>query len=86
MCRCVLCVCVCEWREGICRFIRTEEDDVEEDEFHAWRKRMARKYYDKLFKEFCVADLSLYKEGKVRELFPSSVGVWWDCRVGRTHS
>eukprot|EP00300_Choanocystis_sp_HF-7_P011641 c17555_g1_i1.p3 GENE.c17555_g1_i1~~c17555_g1_i1.p3 ORF type:complete len:294 (+),score=86.34 c17555_g1_i1:35-916(+) len=47
------------------RFIRTEEDDKEPDEFNAWRKRIARKYYDKLFKEYCLIDLSHYKEGKV---------------------
>uniref|UniRef100_A0A023F7L7 Protein FRA10AC1 n=1 Tax=Triatoma infestans TaxID=30076 RepID=A0A023F7L7_TRIIF len=27
-----------------------------------WEERLARKYYDKLFKEFCIADLSRYKE------------------------
>ncbi|KAG1682641.1 Protein FRA10AC1 [Nymphon striatum] len=27
-------------------------------------KRLARKYYDKLFKEYCIADLSKYKENK----------------------
>lgn len=31
----------------------------------AWEKRLAKKYYDKLFKEYCVADLSRYKENKV---------------------
>lgn len=28
-------------------------------------KRLAKKYYDKLFKEYCIADLSRYKENKV---------------------
>ena len=28
-------------------------------------KRMAKKYYDKLFKEYCITDLSRYKENKV---------------------
>uniref|UniRef100_H0V2T9 FRA10A associated CGG repeat 1 n=1 Tax=Cavia porcellus TaxID=10141 RepID=H0V2T9_CAVPO len=27
-------------------------------------KRLAKKYYDKLFKEYCIADLSRYKENK----------------------
>uniref|UniRef100_R4FQK7 Protein FRA10AC1 n=1 Tax=Rhodnius prolixus TaxID=13249 RepID=R4FQK7_RHOPR len=27
-----------------------------------WEERLARKYYDKLYKEFCIADLSRYKE------------------------
>lgn len=26
---------------------------------------MAKKYYDKLFKEYCICDLSRYKENKV---------------------
>ncbi|XP_020607085.1 protein FRA10AC1 homolog [Orbicella faveolata] len=28
-------------------------------------KRLAKKYYDKLFKEYCISDLSRYKENKV---------------------
>lgn len=28
-------------------------------------KRMAKKYYDKLFKEYCISDLRKYKENKV---------------------
>jgi len=28
-------------------------------------KRLAKRYYDKLFKEYCIADLSRYKENKV---------------------
>ncbi|KAK9509100.1 hypothetical protein O3M35_006490 [Rhynocoris fuscipes] len=35
------------------------EDD---DEPTTWESRLAKKYYDKLFKEFCIADLSRYKE------------------------
>jgi len=31
----------------------------------SWEKRLAKKYYDKLFKEYCIADLSRYKENKV---------------------
>lgn len=39
--------------------------------FFAWlffcsrEKELAKKYYDKLFKEYCIADLSRYKENKV---------------------
>lgn len=29
-------------------------------------KRLAKKYYDKLFKEYCITDLSRYKENKVQ--------------------
>ncbi|XP_053306944.1 protein FRA10AC1 [Spea bombifrons] len=42
------------------RFLWQEED--EED--LTWEKRLAKKYYDKLFKEYCIADLSRYKENK----------------------
>lgn len=28
-------------------------------------KKLAKKYYDKLFKEYCLGDLSRYKENKV---------------------
>ncbi|XP_019644289.1 PREDICTED: protein FRA10AC1 homolog [Branchiostoma belcheri] len=37
----------------------------EEEEMDTWEKRMAKKYYDKLYKEYCIADLSRYKENKV---------------------
>ncbi|XP_071985374.1 protein FRA10AC1 isoform X2 [Engystomops pustulosus] len=42
------------------RFLWQEED---EDDM-SWEKRIAKKYYDKLFKEYCIADLSRYKENK----------------------
>ncbi|XP_005413551.1 PREDICTED: protein FRA10AC1-like isoform X2 [Chinchilla lanigera] len=42
------------------RFLRNEEDEME----MTWEKRLAKKYYDKLFKEYCIADLSKYKENK----------------------
>ncbi|XP_077311315.1 protein FRA10AC1 homolog isoform X1 [Lithobates pipiens] len=42
------------------RFLWQEEDEEE----MTWEKRLARKYYDKLFKEYCIADLSRYKENK----------------------
>ncbi|CAH3035168.1 unnamed protein product [Porites lobata] len=43
------------------RFIWNEEDNPES----TWEKRLAKKYYDKLFKEYCISDLSRYKENKV---------------------
>ena len=43
------------------RFIRSEQDDVDD----SWEARMARRYYAKLFKEYCIADLSRYKEQKI---------------------
>ncbi|NP_001086932.1 fragile site, folic acid type, rare, fra(10)(q23.3) or fra(10)(q24.2) candidate 1 L homeolog [Xenopus laevis] len=42
------------------RFLWEEED---EDDM-TWEKKLAKKYYDKLFKEYCIADLSRYKENK----------------------
>ncbi|CAH9085569.1 unnamed protein product [Cuscuta epithymum] len=47
-------------REGY-RFIRTEEDDMN----HSWEQRLVRRYYDKLFKEYCIADMTHYKNGKI---------------------
>lgn len=38
-------------------------EEGEEDK--SWDKQLAKKYYDKLFKEYCLADLSRYKENKV---------------------
>ncbi|XP_065626804.1 uncharacterized protein LOC112038771 isoform X5 [Quercus suber] len=46
-------------REGY-RFIRTEEDDMDP----SWEQRLVKRYYDKLFKEYCIADMSQYKTGK----------------------
>ncbi|XP_028391301.1 protein FRA10AC1-like [Dendronephthya gigantea] len=43
------------------RFVWSEEDDNDS----SWEKRLAKKYYDKLFKEYCISDLSRYKENKV---------------------
>ncbi|XP_037546986.1 protein FRA10AC1 [Nematolebias whitei] len=42
------------------RFLWKDED--EED--MTWEKELAKKYYDKLFKEYCIADLSRYKDNK----------------------
>ncbi|XP_021736054.1 protein FRA10AC1-like [Chenopodium quinoa] len=47
-------------REGY-RFIRAEEDDMDT----AWEQRLVKRYYDKLFKEYCIADMSKYKSGKI---------------------
>lgn len=39
--------------------------DQDNDEPETWGARLAKKYYDKLFKEYCIADLTYYKENKV---------------------
>ena len=43
------------------RFIRGPEDDVD----NSLPARLAKKYYDRLFKEYCIADLSRFKESKI---------------------
>lgn len=43
------------------RFIRTAEDDAKDDA----QTQMARRYYAKLFREYCLADLTRYKENKI---------------------
>ena len=40
------------------RFLRSVEDDA----VTSWEKRLAKKYYDKLFKEYAIVDLSRYTE------------------------
>jgi len=44
------------------KFIRT---DTEEEASNNWEVRIAIKYYNKLFKEYCLADMSRFKEGKI---------------------
>ncbi|XP_050396962.1 protein FRA10AC1 homolog [Patella vulgata] len=43
------------------QFLWEDEDD---DSQLSWERRLAKKYYDKLFKEYCIADLARYKENK----------------------
>ncbi|KAL9226449.1 hypothetical protein vseg_002262 [Gypsophila vaccaria] len=47
-------------REGY-RFIRTDEDNMDT----SWEQRLVKRYYDKLFKEYCIADMSKYRTGKI---------------------
>ncbi|EFX71494.1 hypothetical protein DAPPUDRAFT_201676 [Daphnia pulex] len=37
----------------------------EDDTIDTWGKQIAKKYHDKLFKEYCICDLRRYKENKV---------------------
>lgn len=34
----------------------------------SWEQQLAKKYYDKLFKEYCICDLSRYKENRVSNI------------------
>lgn len=45
------------------RFLWDDNNDAEIED--SWEGRLAKRYYDKLFKEYCIADLSRYKENKV---------------------
>lgn len=46
------------------QFLWDDDDDDDEDSL-SWDKNLAKKYWDKLFKEYCICDLSRYKENKV---------------------
>lgn len=39
--------------------------DIDDDVPETWEARLAKKYYDKLFKEYCICDLTDYKYNKV---------------------
>ena len=45
------------------KFLWTAEDASEAEK--SWDKMLAKKYYDKLFKEYCIADLSQYEKNRV---------------------
>jgi protein FRA10AC1 len=44
------------------RFIRRAEDDTNA----TWEQRLSKRYYDRLYKEYALADLRQYKTGQVR--------------------
>ncbi|KAH8353173.1 hypothetical protein KR084_009434 [Drosophila pseudotakahashii] len=41
-----------------------DDEEVDTDSL-SWEQRLALRYYKKLFKEYCIADLSRYKENKI---------------------
>jgi protein FRA10AC1 len=41
----------------------------EDDKPATWEERLAKKYYDKLFREYCICDLSKFKENKIANRF-----------------
>ena len=45
------------------QFVRDDEADAKE--CSSWEVRMARKYYNLLYKEYAIADLSRFTEGKI---------------------
>lgn len=50
------------------QFLWNDGDDID-----SWEKQLAKRYYDKLFKEYCIADLSRFKENKVNENIIQSI-------------
>lgn len=40
-------------------------DDSEDLTDLSWEKRLAKRYYDKLFKEYCICDLTYFEQNKV---------------------
>ena len=50
-------------------------DEIAEDESLTWEQRLAKKYWQKLFHEYCITDLSLYKVNKVAMRFQTEVEV-----------
>uniref|UniRef100_A0A0N5A8L9 Protein FRA10AC1 homolog n=1 Tax=Syphacia muris TaxID=451379 RepID=A0A0N5A8L9_9BILA len=42
-----------------------DETELAEAAEKSWEARLAKRYYDKLFKEYCIADLSQYKKNRV---------------------
>ncbi|ALC39553.1 CG16890 [Drosophila busckii] len=46
------------------KFLWSEDAD-EDIQSLSWEQRLALRYYRKLFKEYCIADLSRYKENKI---------------------
>jgi hypothetical protein len=53
--------------EALVRHHRFVRDDAEDTRLLAssWEARLARKYYDRLFKEFALADLTRYRSGHI---------------------
>ncbi|XGW12986.1 hypothetical protein V3C99_013550 [Haemonchus contortus] len=45
------------------KFLWSEEDEAAVST--SWEARMAKKYYDKLFKEYCIIDLTYFKKNKI---------------------
>lgn len=41
----------------------------EEDQPTSWEEKLAKRYYDKLFREYCICDLSKFQENKIANRF-----------------
>lgn len=48
------------------KFLWDSDSDDEQDQSKlSYGERVAKKYYDRLYKEYCICDLSRYKENKI---------------------
>ena len=50
------------------KFIWEDDDKVD-----TWEKRLAKKYYAKLFKEYCICALTFFKQNKVIIIYIASI-------------
>lgn len=41
----------------------------DDDQPVSWEERLAKKYYEKLYREYCICDLSMYKDNKIANRF-----------------
>lgn len=46
------------------QFVPEDEEEGGSDAARAWEKRLVKRYDEQLYKEYCVADLSQYRQGK----------------------
>lgn len=46
------------------RFLWDSDDESDESKL-SWGDRIAKKYYDRLYKEYCICDLSRYEANKI---------------------
>ena len=47
------------------RFVRNNEEDHNLIESEGWKIRMARKYYNRLYKEYAIVDLTHYERNQI---------------------
>jgi protein FRA10AC1 len=50
------------------KFIWEQKDknSNENENLLSWEEAFAKRYYDKLYKEYCIADLTYHREGKYK--------------------
>jgi hypothetical protein len=43
-----------------------DKNSNENENLLSWEEAFAKRYYDKLYKEYCIADLTYHREGKYK--------------------